>query len=274
MCKRFLISIFLFGFSVVAFATGSAANGGATPANAQIGVLVDSTSAAHARDGLRVLGATPGSVADQLGLRPGDLLVDVNGTSLSELGADANGRALAWTTFNARIASLPPSVPLRLSVVRDGISLAMNAPLHGRLNAGAMALATAGSDEEPAVAATGADGCGRISTFDAAPRSKQQYHARILLLDGTTPGPSGQQNYRVKPGVHELLVAEDIPTLEMGVGAMASLRRHTQKKLTVTVQPNTTYMVGAQLHLDKASQFNTGNYWDPVVWREIPEVCH
>lgn len=272
MSIRLILSILLLMCSQLVVAQGRSANSGVTPGQSQLGLVVDSTSAVHARDGLRVLGATPGSVADQLGLRPGDLLVDVNGTSLRDLGADAQGRALAAKTFAVRVAELPASVPLRLSVVRDGLTLAMNAPLHANLAIAAASEATtaAGNDDS---AAADAGGCGRLSTFDVAPRSKHQYHARIVLLDGSTPGPTGQQNYRVKSGVHALLVAEDIPTLEMGVGEIASLRRHTQKKLTVTVQANTTYMVGAQLHLDKVSELNSGGYWDPVVWREISETC-
>ena len=273
MSYRLIVVLFLLGLSTIAQAAGPALNSGSTPVREQVGLLLDSTSATHARNGLRVLAATPGGIADQLGLRPGDLIVDVNGTSLRDLGADANGRALAASTFNTRVANLPQSEPLRLSVVRDGISLAMNAPLHARAGADAMVLAAANSDEGHADSMVVAEGCGRISTFDVAPRNKHQYHARVVLLDGSTPGPTGQQNYRVKTGVHELLVAEDIPTLEMGVGEMASLRRHTQKKLTVTVRANTTYMVGAQLHPDKAGEINSGAYWDPVVWREISETC-
>lgn len=269
MSSRLIFSLLLLTCSQLVLAQSPAANPGTTSGHSHLGLVVDSTSAAHARDGLQVLGATPGSIADQLGLRPGDLLVDVNGTSLRDLGADAQGRALAAKTFDLRLADLPASVPLRLLVVRDGVSLAMNAPLQARALGNAAMAAT----DDDSHGASASEGCGRISTFDVAPRSKHQYHARIVQLDGSTPGPSGQQNYRVKTGVHELLVAEDIPTLEMGVGEMATLRRHTQKKLTVTVEPNTTYMVGAQLHLDKVSKLSSGGYWDPIVWREIAETC-
>src|SRR5450432_594175 len=94
-----------------------------------LGILVDSTSAERARDGLRVLGATPGSTAEHLGLRPGDVIVAVNDTSLRDLGADAAGHALAAATLKASVDSLPDSAPLRLQVVRAGDTLALNAPL-------------------------------------------------------------------------------------------------------------------------------------------------
>ncbi|HXD84710.1 MAG TPA: PDZ domain-containing protein [Rudaea sp.] len=237
--------------------------------SASIGLLVDSASAQAAHDGLRVLGATPGSVADQLGLRPGDVLVDVNGTSLANLGADADGRALAATTLNASLADLAPAAPLRLRVLRDGMLLAMNAPLHA-----ATALASTAPVDSPADPPA-SDGCGRISTFDVAPRSEHLYRAKILLLDGSSPGPTGTPSFRVAAGTHKLLVAEDIPTQEMGVGPIASLRsrRDTSKELTVTVKPNTTALLAARLNTDKAADFAHSAYWDPVIWREIPENC-
>lgn len=237
--------------------------------SASLGLLVDSASAQSARDGLRVLGATPGSVADHLGLRPGDVLVDVNGVALANLGADADGRALAATTLNTTIAALPQNAPLRLRVLRDGATVALNMPSMAATEAAPTPSA------DPAVATNAGEGCGRISTFDVAPRSKHLYRAKILLLDGSTPGPTGTPAFRVTAGTHKLLVAEDIPTQEMGVGPIASLRsrRDTSKQLVVTIQPNTTALLAARLNTDKASDFANGAYWDPVIWREIPENC-
>ena len=282
MIQRIVFSMTLLACAIGAQAATPSSNSTAhlktAPASATaprtLGVLVDSTSAAHAHDGLRVLGATPGSLADKLGLRPGDVLVEVNGTSLRRLGADANGRALAASTLKTRVADLPASVPLRLSVERDGVTLAMNAPAPDANAQGAdVSTAAATPLDESTVATSTNEGCGRISTFDVAPRNKHLYHARIQLLDGTTPGPSGQQSFPVSPGEHHLLVSEDIPTLEMGVGEIATLRRHTSKPLTVTVKADTKAMVGAQFYPDKASDLTRGTYWDPVIWSVIPERC-
>jgi hypothetical protein len=242
-----------------------------------LGILVDSTSAERARDGLRVLGSTPGSTGEHLGLRPGDVIVAVNNTSLRSLGADADGRALAATTLKSTVEALPDAAPLRLDVLRDGEALAMNAPLQSvtlpalRMELGAATLANADSGVGPRTS-TGA-GCGRISTFDVASRGDRQYHARIILLDGVTPGPSGGEVYRVAAGEHKLLVAENIPTRQMGFSEIASMRRNTSKELIVTVKPDTTAMVAAQFHQDKGGDLAHGGYWDPVVWREVPESC-
>lgn len=246
----------------------SAAAVAASP-TASLGLLVDSTNALTAHDGLRVLGATPGSVADHLGLRPGDVLVDVNGTSLANLGADANGRALAAATLNSSLADPERAASLRLRVLRDGVFLAMNAPLRAASTLASVTPADAVADP------SGIGGCGRISTFDVAPRSEHLYGAKILLLDGVTPGPTGTPSFRVSAGTHKLLVAENIPTERMGVGPYAMLRerRDTSKELTVTVKANTTALLAARLNTEKAADFAHAAYWDPVIWREIPENC-
>jgi hypothetical protein len=93
------------------------------------------------------------------------------------------------------------------------------------------------------------------------------------LLDGVTPGPSGGEVYRVAAGEHKLLVAENITTRQMGFSEIASMRRNTSKELLVTVKPDTTAMVAAQFHQDKGGDLAHGGYWDPVVWREVPESC-
>ena len=242
-----------------------------------LGVLIDSASADRAREGLRVLGTTPGGTAERLGLRPGDVLVAVNGTSLRNLGSDPDGKALAATTLKSAVEGLPDAKPLQLDVEREGNLLALNAPVHSVLLpalsievGSAAASATAEASPPPAES----EGCGRISTFDVASPSAQQYHAKLILLDGTSP-ISGHETYRVSAGEHHLLVAEDIPTNFMGAGPIGTwrTRNHSYKPLTVVVKPGTTAMIAAQLHTDRVSEISRGGYWDPVMWREVPEAC-
>lgn len=243
---------------------------------ADLGVLVDSTNADRAHDGLRILGTTPGGSAEHGGLRPGDVIVSVNGTSLRGLGADTDGRALAATTLRSSVSDASESSNLHLDVLRNGDLLAMNVPVQSvflpamRVELGSAATAA----EQPRGMSSGG-GCGRVSTFDVAPRSERIYHATVLLLDGKTPGPTGQENYRVDAGQHKLLVAEDIPLRQIGNGAIGSLRsrQDTNKELIVDVKPGTTAMIGAKFHDDKATKFAHGEYWDPVVWREASENC-
>src|SRR5690348_14052937 len=60
-----------------------------------LGVVVDSANAARAADGLRVIAVNPGSTAQRLGLRAGDVISAINGENLAGLGADSAGHALA-----------------------------------------------------------------------------------------------------------------------------------------------------------------------------------
>jgi len=245
---------------------------------ASLGALVDSTSGQRAQDGLHVLGATPGSAADRIGLRPGDVIVAVNGTSLRGLGSDDRGHALASATLRNVVASLPDEAPLELQIARGGAQLTLSGSVQAvylpamQVELGAAA-AAATSSASPAAEAPASPGCGRISVFDVAPRGERLYAAKILLLDGSTPGPRGTPSFRVSPGEHHLLVSENIPTEALGIGTMASLRRNTNKPLTVIVKPGTTTLVAARLHLANAGDLSHGTYWDPVVWKEIPENC-
>ena len=241
-----------------------------------LGLLVDATSANNARNGLRVLGATPGSTAEHLGVHPGDVVVAVNGQSLRDLGADDNGRALAASALKSSVEELPDGAPLQLDVVRGGDHLALNAPLQSvTLPALRLALGNAGraATQDSSAQSNGGNGCGRINMMDLAPRQQSLYGATILLVDGVTPGPQNARTHRLDAGVHQLLVSERIPTKVMGLGEIASLRNNKPKSLTVTIAPNTTIMVAARFNRDRATRINDGSYWDPIVWKETAESC-
>ena len=241
---------------------------------ADLGVLVDSTSGERAHDGLRILGTTPGGSAEHGGLRPGDVIVSVNGTSLKNLGADSDGRALAAATLRSSVNETSSS-NLQLDVLRNGDLLAMNVPVQSvfvpamRVELGSTAVTAQTSTS------SSSSGCGRISTYDVAPRSERVYHATIEQIDGVTPGPSGQETYRVSAGQHKLLVNEDIPTRQIGIGPDATMRsqRDHSKVLIVDVKPDSVMMVGAKFHEDKANNVRNGEYWDPIVWREKGMGC-
>jgi hypothetical protein len=248
-----------------------------------LGALVDSTSAQSARDGLHVLGATPGSTADRLGLHPGDVIVAVNGTSLRDLGADDRGRALAATTLRSVVDGLPDQATVKVDVMRGGNAMTLSAPLqavhvpamHVELGdtAPSGAAGAGGPSADPPPAAKVVEGCGRISSFDVAPRGLRLYAVRIMQIDGVTPGPFPTPSFRVAAGEHQVLVAENIPTQQLGVGEIATFRKQTNKSLTVVVQPGKTAMLAAQLHQGNTTDLAHGSYWDPVVWKQIDEAC-
>ncbi len=45
------------------------------------------------------------------------------------------------------------------------------------------------------------------------------------------------------------------------------------KTLTVTVQADTTYYLAAKFNEEKRNSRVSGEYWEPVVWREKPDDC-
>ena len=249
-----------------------------------LGLLVDSSGTS--RDGLHVLGVTPGGSAEHMGLRAGDVLVALNGTALTDGGSAAvtlrqavdrlpSGGELAFEVrrdHQARSVSgavnsvyLPP---MRLSI-GDGVALAA----YGPSSASTAGQTAAASPASPAAAAAG---CGRISDFDVAPRQQQLHAAKIISIDGVTPGPTGATSYRVTVGQHVLKVAERIESRYLSFNDRqrnSGSSRDQYKSLTVDVAPDTTTLIAARLNDGKRNEWQGGAYWDAVAWKQTAESC-
>ena len=239
-----------------------------------LGLLVDSKGGAA--DGLHVLAVTPGGNAERMGLRAGDVLVALNGTALSSTDGAA--------TLRNTVDTLPDGSRLDFDVRRGGrtTSIAGAASstylpaMHLSVGSGT-ALAAAGS-QQGAYGHGPADtsqGCGRINDFDVAPRGQRLHKATIIAIDNHAPGPHGSQSYPVSAGPHTLKVAENI---EERYFSFNSRQRNAQvgggyKTIEVNVAPDTTYLVAARLNEDQRDNPANGAYWDPVVWKEVPETC-
>ena len=246
-----------------------------------LGLLVDSKGGAG--DGLHVLAVTPGGNAERMGLRAGDVIVALNGTQLSS----TDGAATLRNTVDA----LPDGSRLDFNVRRDGrattvggAATSMYLPaMHLSVGSGT-ALASNAGEQGARGSAPGAygngpadtsQGCGRINDFDVAPRGQGLHKATIIAIDNHAPGPHGSQSYQVSAGPHTLKVAENI---EERYFSFNSRQRNSQvgggyKTIEVNVAPDTTYLVAARLNEDKRDNPAFGAYWDPVVWKEVPETC-
>lgn len=246
-----------------------------TPAQrvSNLGLLVDSAQAGD--DGLHVLAVTPGGSAERMGLRAGDVLLSLNGTRLA-------GTAGAAALLRRQVDDLPNGGALVFEAKRDGRAQTFSGKLSSvelpamRLTLGAAAAqpsSSVGASSTPPIAA--AQGCGRLSDFDVAPRQQHLHGAKILSVDGEVPGPSGSKSYVVRAGHHVLKIAEQIESRYL---AFNDRLRNTgpesrHKTIEVDVEPNTTLFVAARLDDARRNEWRDGAYWEPVVWRTTQETC-
>lgn len=234
-----------------------------------LGLLVDSRR--DSRDGLHVLAVTPGGSAERMGLRGGDVLVALNGQSLAGEGAAA--------TLRGSVDALPNGSALVFDVQRDGRALKVDGKLSSvelppmRLTIGSASTTVAA--DPPMPAPVQADGCGRISEFDVAPRQQGLHAAKIISIDDGLAGPTTSKTYRVSAGHHVLKVAEQIEPryLAFNDRLRNSGAASKYKTLEVDVGADMTLFVAARLNDDKRNEWRDGAYWDPVVWRTSSESC-
>lgn len=252
---------------------------------ANLGLLVD-TDGRSADNGLKVLGTTPGGSAQLMGIRAGDLITAVGGESLLGLGADQRGRAVAALRLRAKVDALPENGDLELALLRQGSPMQVRGPVAtlylpaAELRVGsAIALASnaepeqidVGGDVEPAaLPALAGSGCGEVSTFGTPPRARDIYPARIMKIDGDSRGALLKDNHRLVAGVHVLSIAEFIDDSRLNVRAS---KRRLSKELTLTVEPDTSYSIGARFNTDARFRGEDGAYWEPVVWKTREFDC-
>jgi membrane-associated protease RseP (regulator of RpoE activity) len=248
-----------------------------------LGLLVDSANAERARDGLRVLGVTPRSAAQRMGIKAGDRIVAVNGTSLVGLGADAAGHAQAAVAMRTLVDTLSDGSVLEFSLQREDKPLTLRGelstivlpPIHLKVGRDELLASTSTNVSRREPQNDGGDsGCGRFNDFDVAPSQRDLYGVKLLMIDGISTGPAGVHQFRVSAGTHVVKVVELIPAkvyrrlnpTRLGDGPEV-------KTLTVNVKADTTYYLAAKFNEDKRNSRVSGEYWEPVVWRETPDKC-
>lgn len=209
-------------------------------------------------EGLPVLAVTPGSAAERIGLQAGDRLLAINDRDFrgGTAGADALQQALA-----ARDGQL------ELRVARDGQALAL---------AGAADPVVVPAYSLTISASSAGAGCGRVSTFDTAPRNQHIYPAILIAVDGRLPGPTGAETFRLGVGKHVLTVAEAIDPVQFDDIHRVQrdrMLRDRYKTLEIDVQADTTYRLGARFILEKRNQIRSKEYWEPVIYAQKEERC-
>lgn len=241
---------------------------------ADLGAVLDvRATAAAERDGLAVLAVTPGGTAAALGLRPGDRVVAVGDVPLRGQGIGPDGRLNAVAQLREALDTLPE--PLRLEVLRDGQPLSLEGPLRVVVLPG-YRFELGSTLAQLSLAGAAADGCGRISIEDFAPRKQKIYPATLIEIDGRSAIPLDSRVFRVTPGTHVLTVGERIDPREFNSTDQRQRTRLTRdwyKTLTVEVEPGMTYRLGARLVMDQRHEIRSGAYWEPVIYAEKAESC-
>jgi hypothetical protein len=122
-----------------------------------------------------------------------------------------------------------------------------------------------------------ASSCGRISTFDIAPRTESLFAAVLIAVDGRLPGPTGADQWRLPPGRHTLTVAEAIDanrfTAAQNRERDGRRLRDRYKTLEVEIEPGITYRLAARLIPEGRSRVRQNGHWEPVIWKQSPEPC-
>ncbi|HNR90824.1 MAG TPA: PDZ domain-containing protein [Dokdonella sp.] len=233
-----------------------------------LGLIVDSTAAPRAGEGLRVLGTTPGGNGERIGLRAGDVIIAVNGLGLGS-GPDAAAR------LREAVGDFSDGAAVEFDLRRDGRPTKAAGTLTGtwlpamRLSVGAHALASSvDSRSDRGV------GCGRIVIFDTAPRQDGLHAATLNRIDGRTAGITGQTSFRLPVGRHELEIGERIDPRYLSFNdRLRNAGGVRYKTLVIDVGADTEYHVAVRLNQDRRNEWKDGAFWDPVVWREAAQPC-
>ena len=93
---------------------------------------------------------------------------------------------------------------------------------------------------------------------------------------GRVPGPTESDVFRGTTDRHMLTVAEAIDWRQFsGVQRLQRDRgsRDRYKQIEIDAQPGITYRLAARFHPEERHSVRDGAYWEPVIWKESPEIC-
>lgn len=109
--------------------------------------------------------------------------------------------------------------------------------------------------------------CGRVSTY--MPPEPEQYRYRVVVTHLNGQPVISRPNYRLSPGTYEFTVAELINSPELKV----ALSARGTKTISVTVEANQRYHLGAKMKTDKIYVGRNKNFWEPVIFAQEVEEC-
>ena len=119
--------------------------------------------------------------------------------------------------------------------------------------------------------AASAGECGTIKLYDKNNTRQRVYGVKLLEVDGN---PEWNRKYlkAVPVGSHTFKIGEQIPNSELSQQvARWNDRSIRTRELTIDVQPNVLYVIGAKFDPDQRTDVK--NYWAPIVLRDEGHPC-
>lgn len=232
-----------------------------------LGLLVDSELAA---DGLQVLAVTPGGLADELGLRPGDLVQRFNDLDLTVLGS--SGAA----SLREAMGALRPGDELHFTIARSRIAVDLSGTVPAPdLPAYTLEMRTGGRPVE-----VDERGCGEVSILVDPPATQRLSPVRVTRINEASTGVLSRDRFVLRPGLYRLRLYE----VDRGRGTLrratdsAIRRRQTLpssrlvQTLDLQVEAGQRYELAGARAGDGISAGNI-DQWEPVVWRQKAARC-
>jgi hypothetical protein len=226
-----------------------------------LGLILD----VNDKEGFRVLNVTPGSLADSLDIKQGDLITAING--VSPTSTDKN------LVFSELENTLPEDTII-FDVNRNGVSKRIEALVEGQYTP-ALKLEIGESFQESDSSAeidhtesqTETSACGVISTFFQPPETRNLYSVSISHI-GDRKVLSSNNSFKLAPGKHTIRVFEAIDDPFFKRYTRSSVHRGQFLDFEIEVEKNTTYYLAAEFN--RSARFNErdGEYWKPVVWKK------
>jgi len=212
-------------------------------------------------NGYKVLSVTPGSVAETLDIKQGDLV-----TSINDIDINSSQKRKAFSTLEA----ITPGDNVKLQLTRNGKQSTIETELKGqyfppfKLEIGSVKTV----DFEPSLVAgdkvpDNSNACGSVSVFFSPPETKRLYDAFINKIDNRQV-MRGRDTFRLKPGKHIIHLHE---LINHPFFKRISNSFQKSKPIEIEVKQNTTYYLAAKHISGKFYSYHKGNYWEPVVWK-------
>ncbi|RTR34522.1 hypothetical protein [Shewanella atlantica] len=109
--------------------------------------------------------------------------------------------------------------------------------------------------------------CGIVSGYLEPDANQDLYRVVVTHLNGKPV--ISKPNYQLSPGVYEFTLAELISSPSLKV----KLAARTPKTLSITVEAEQRYHLGAKFNTDKRYRGNDTGFWQPEVWLQEEHEC-